>query len=153
MAKHLLCFSAVLATLLTSTSRLEQLLYERLVYETYARLVYETSRMLSYMSPFASGHRRQTDRLEVGDRLVNHVGRKATDLVADGVFQLLGRTWITDIHTVLEKAPQEEIYMAEVGRVGSSFHCAFQADVAARKVVLQPFQRPFGGSKGLKEWF
>ena len=25
-------------------------------------------------------------RLEVGDRLVNHVGRKATDLVADGVF-------------------------------------------------------------------
>ena len=78
MAKHLLCFSTVLGTLLTSACRLEQLLY---------------------MSPFASGHRRQMDRLEVGDRLVNHVGRKATDLVDDDVFQLLGRPWIASVCT------------------------------------------------------
>ena len=47
--------------------------------------------------------------LEVGDRLVSHVGRKETDLVADGVFQFLGRPRIAAVHTVLEKAPQEEI--------------------------------------------
>ena len=89
MTKHLLCFSNVPGTLLTSACRLEQLLYT---------------------SPFASGYRRQTDRLEVGDRLVNHVGTMwATDLAAADVFQLLGQPWIASVHTVLEKAPQEEI--------------------------------------------
>ena len=63
--------------------------------------------------------RRQKRGLQVSDSPLDHVRSKAPDLLPDGVLQLFGRLWASNIGIILEEIPQKKIKELRYGERGA----------------------------------